>query len=115
MFNKLFNKLFIYISGCLELSSLYRIEKRPAMKGKPFVCQIVTGNKQLVLATEDEKMFHLLVFFVQAQTKIKDELEGTACSLNFEVHFWWNISLCEFTSCFSNVSVNNSRKSSIEV
>lgn len=62
--------------GYLKLSSLYRVEKRPAMKGKPFVCRIMTESKQLVLATEDEKIFHLLVFFMQTQIKIKDELEG---------------------------------------
>ena len=65
-----------HISGYLKLSSLYRVEKRPAMKGKPFVCRITTGSKQLMLATDDEKIFHLLVFFVQTQIKIKDELEG---------------------------------------
>ena len=67
----------VCISGYLKLSSLYRIEKRPAMKGKPFVCEIVSESVQLVLASEDEKMFHLFVFFLQTQTKIKDELEGT--------------------------------------
>ena len=66
----------VCFSGYLKLSSLYRIEKRPAMKGKPFVCEIVSESVQLVLASEDEKMFHLFVFFLQTQTKIKDELEG---------------------------------------
>ena len=47
------------------------------MRGKENVCQLTTEDgKTLFLAAEDEKIFHLFVFFVQTQTRLREEYEG---------------------------------------
>jgi len=53
------------------------VKKRPEYQGRNNVCEVITASsKILLLSTEEEKIFHLLAFFLQTQIKLREESEG---------------------------------------
>ena len=57
------------------------VKKRLEYQGRHHVCEVITANsKLLLLSTEEEKIFHLLTFFLQTQIKLREESEGTIFS-----------------------------------
>ena len=44
-------------------------------KGEKFVCRLIAEEKRWLVAFQEDKLFHLFAFFVQTQTKLREELE----------------------------------------
>ena len=63
-------------SGAVELYPAFQLDKRGECYGRNNVCQISTDTEQLVLSTEDEKIYHLFSFFIQTQAQLRETLEG---------------------------------------
>ena len=64
-----------YLLGCISLRSPYTIEKLYMHKGEKFVCRLIAEEKRWLVAFQEDKLFHLFAFFVQTQTKLREELE----------------------------------------
>jgi hypothetical protein len=68
--------LYFFFSERISLQPSYTIEKCRKIRGKENVCLLTTHDgRMLYLAADDPKIFHLLVFFVQTQTRLREELE----------------------------------------
>ena len=74
--NFICTRVVLFATGKIALNAWFRIEKKYNERGKPFVCVVTTPGRQVYVATNDEKIFHLFTFFMQVQIKLKDELEG---------------------------------------
>ncbi|ELU05729.1 hypothetical protein CAPTEDRAFT_223548 [Capitella teleta] len=61
----------------ISLKPSYTIEKCQKIRGRENVCLLTTHEgRTLCLAAEDAQIFHLFVFFVQTQTRLREEFEA---------------------------------------
>ena len=60
----------------VALEDYYKVEKKQNIRGQHFVVSLTTPTKRVVVAVEDEKLYHLFAFFLQAQIKLRDEYIG---------------------------------------
>ena len=70
------NSVLVSFLDKISLQSRYKISKLFGYKGQDFVCRVVNFERSHLLAFTDEKLFHSFSFFVQTQTKLREELEG---------------------------------------
>jgi hypothetical protein len=67
--------LLFVLPGILDLSQYYRVEKKAGFKGKEFVCQLTTYSRVVHVASDKEHIQALFIFFLTAQTRLKENLE----------------------------------------
>ena len=60
----------------ISLQSRYKIEKLKKFKGQSHVCRVTDVERSHLLSFGDEKRFHSFAFFIQTQTKLREDLEG---------------------------------------
>ena len=63
-------------AGKLELFPSYRVEKITNMKNRAYVFQVTTPGCTLCLSAEEQRSMDLFVFFIQIQSRLKDQIRG---------------------------------------
>ena len=68
--------LTINISGKIELFPSYRVEKVTNMKNRAYVFQVTTPGCTVCLSAEEQRGMDVFVFFLQIQSRLKDQIRG---------------------------------------
>ncbi|XP_045195821.2 uncharacterized protein LOC123551160 [Mercenaria mercenaria] len=60
--------------GKIELWPSFRVEKVTNMKNRAYVFQITTPDTTICLSTDEQRTMDIFVFFLQIQTRLKDQI-----------------------------------------
>ncbi|KAL4219106.1 hypothetical protein ACF0H5_021689 [Mactra antiquata] len=61
--------------GKVELWPSFRVEKVTNMKNRAYVFQITTPDTTVCLSTDEQRSMDIFVFFLQIQTRLKDQIK----------------------------------------